>query len=548
MSNENKEKNFPETTQDSQDNTEGTWEWDAAVPETQTDDITIEDLGVTAEEASEQEEPVEETTEEAAEEKPAEEAEEENKVDEEAEERDPNDDGLCIVCGKPRKDSPSDLYCPVCRKKYLKTSYGFSHIVLAIVMMLFASFSYFVCTPTIKQAIQVAKAESYVSEKRYNDAVNACMEISTENETLNNGFNAVLSSLNKNHKSKLFFVDGNRSVKVLISAYADTIAFDEDQMSTFVKFVDGSISEKALKKSSNANIKKVYDFCKDVEKYARSIAEEWSGFFYTDKNDSKQKIKYNEAVKFLDGSKNETVAQICVNEYYKAIAGFYDQKDPAVIYASFDKACEAAGDLNYFFMPDYLYIAWSNEDYDKCIEIAEALFEKNINNTDAFYYAIKANILQGDFDAADERCELMRKENPDGAEYYSIKAELLRRKGQHNEAIDICKEGIKLSADAELYRQQAIAYMLTDNKDAALEAARQSYDICLQNAYSGTEISLEVINTVALIGGLCGDTELYDESCAIVEQSSMTLEKKVQDCIKGEITFEEIFMEGTGDV
>lgn len=534
MSNENKEKDFPETTDGNQDNKEGKWEWDAAVPETQTDDITIEDLGATTGAVEE-----EEVQTEVQAEGSAEEAEAESESD---------DDGLCIVCGKPRKDSPSDLYCPVCRKKYLKTSYGFSHIVLAVVMMLFASFGYFVCAPTVKQAVQLSKAESYAEEKRYNDAVNTCMEISSENETLNSGFNAVLSTLNKNHKSKTFFVDGSRSMKVIIAAYADTIAFDEDQINTFIKYVDGMIGEKDLNKPANANIKKVYDFCKEVQEYEKSIAQDWSKFFYTDSNDSKQKVKYDEAVAYLNNGKNDTVAQRCVNEYYKAIAAFYAEKKEDVIYANFDKACENAGDLSYFFLPDYLYMAWTNDDYERCITIAEALFEKNVNNTDAYYYAIKANILQGDFAAADERCEIMRKENPDGVDYYSIKAEILRRNGKFDESVEICKEGIKLSADAELYRQQAVSYMLADNKDAALEAIKLSYDICLQNAYSGTEISLEVINTVALISCICGDTELYDDCCALVEQSSMTLEEKVQNCIKGEITFEEVFMEGTGDV
>ena len=535
MSNENKEKDFPETTEGNQDNNEGKWEWDATVPETQTNDITIEDLGITAETVEDDKTETEESAEAIVEE-------------DKTETGVSGDDGLCIVCGKPRKDSPSDLYCPVCRKKYLKTSYGFSHIVLAVVLMFFASFSYFVCVPTVKQAVQIAKAESYAEEKRYNDAVDTCMEITAENETLNNGFNAVLSSLNKNHKSKIFFVDGNRSMKVIISAYADTIAFDDDQIETFIKYVDTSIGEKALKKTSNADIRKVYDFCTELQEYAKSIAEGWSKFFYTDKNDSKQKVKYDEAVLYLDNRKNDTPAQRCVNEYYKAIAGFYAEKKPEVVYANFEKACEYAGDFDYFFMPDYLYMAWTNEDYERSINLAEALFEKNVNNTDAYYYAIKANILQGDFDAADERCEVMKKENPDGAEYYSIKAEILRRKGQFDESVELCKEGIKLNADEELYRQQAISYMLADNKEAALEAIELSYDICLQNAYAGTEVSLEVMNTTALIGCICGDTDLYDGSCSIIEQLSMTLEKKVQDCIKGEITFEEVFMEGTGDV
>lgn len=540
MSKENKENKFPETAEENQDSTEGKWDWDAEVPETQTDNITVEDLGINL--------PQEEDGSEDDDDNDNEDEDDASEDESEDNDEDDGDDGCCIVCGKLRKDSPSDLYCSVCRKKYLKTSYGFTHILLAAVMIIFASFSYFVCIPTVKQAVQVIKAESYLSDKRYNNAVELCMEIDEENETLNAGFNAVIAAFNETHKAKDFFVTGNRPIKVIITAYADTMAADDSQISTFIQFVDGTIGEKELEKSSNANIKKVYDFCKEVQAYTRSISEKWVSFFYTEGDSTEQKIKYDEAITFLNSCQNDTTAKKCMNEYYKAIAGFYANKEPETIYASFEKICEYAGDLDYIFMQDYLYIAWINEDYERSIRLAEALFEKNINNTDAFYYAIKANILQGDFEAADQRCELMKEENPDGIEYYATKAEILRRMNKFAESVEICKEGIKLSADAETYRQQAISYMLLDDKTAALEAAKQSYDVCLQNAYSGTEISLEVINTVALIGYICEDTELYDEACAILEQSNMTLESKVQNCIKGEITFEEIFMEGTGDV
>ena len=44
MSDENKEKIIPETPEDEKEKVEGDWKWDAAVPETKTDDITLDDL------------------------------------------------------------------------------------------------------------------------------------------------------------------------------------------------------------------------------------------------------------------------------------------------------------------------------------------------------------------------------------------------------------------------------------------------------------------------------------------------------------------------
>ncbi len=530
MSNDNKEKSFPEGAADENSNSDGEWQWDAVVPETQTDDITVDDLITSEDEA------VEENLEEA-------------EVTQDAEEpTNTDDDGLCIVCGKPRGSSPSDLYCERCRKKFLRTNFGVGHIILAFVMVFVAAIGYFVCASTWQLSTHLANAQLYLSEKRYDDAVNECSAISEEVTVLNEGVNAVLSAVNKNHTSESIFVDGNRSFRIVLEAYADTLTIDESQMQTFTQYVENIIGVEELEKAENARIKKVYDFCLEINEYAQEVSSEWQKFIVTDEKTTEVSIKYDEAMAYIDTLKNDTVAKKSLNEYYRFMSAYYAKKDNATVVGFFENAYKEAGDLAYIYDSSYMMLLWDKKEYDKLVEVADNAAARNLNNTSAQYYAIKANILLGDFDEADTRCEAMKKASPESLDYYSTKAEILRRNGEFDKAIEVCKEGIEKGSDSEIYRQQAIAYMLSDNKTAALEAANQSYDIALQNAYSGSEVSLEVFNTAALIACICGDNELYEEITAIFEQQEMSFEQTVQDCIKGEITFEQLFMEGVGDI
>ncbi len=540
MADENKEKVFPEgTTEDNEpaelpekeNGADGEWQWDAAVPETQTDDITVDALRVEPKEENEKEE-----------------SDAQPQAEEEEESDDSDDDGLCIVCGNHRGNSPSDLYCEKCRRKFLRTNYGAGHIILAFIMVIVAAAGYFFCFSTCGIAAQLVTAKSYIDDKRYNDAVDECSAISENVATLNTGVNAVFAAFNKNHTEKPLFVEGERVLRIVLDAYADTMAIDDSQVSTFIQYVENIIGVEALDKKSNANIKKVYDFCKEISAYQTTIAEDWSANFYTDEKTTEMKIKYNEAVKFLDSCENDTVAKKCINEYYRAIAAYYAKADASVILNSFEKVCEYAGDLDYIFMQDYLFMAWTYEDNEKIIELAEKLFDRNINDTRAYYYAVKADINVGNLESADERCEKMKSLNPEGLDYYSIKAEILRRMGKFEESVKVCKDGIALGVDAEIYRQQAISYMLLEDNDAAVEAAKQAYDITLQGAYSGEQISLEVINTTALIACIGGDNTTYEAIVKLLEDQKLSLDEPVQRCIKGEVTFDEIFMQGKGDV
>lgn len=552
MSDENKEKIIPETPEDEKEKVDGDWKWDATVPETKTDDITLDDLAPITDK---EEEPAEE---EKAEEVPAEEAEEapeeeekkdkEKKKDEKPEKAEKKADGHCVICGNSTKNSPSDLYCEDCARKYLRTHFGIPQVVLAFVMVLFASFSWFVCISTVDFSAQLMKAENLFSEKRYTDAIGAVEEFSADVATVDQGFNATLATFNKNQKAVDFFVDGERSMRLLLNAYADSLPFSQEQIAQFVNIVSVEVDKDMLETRKYANIKKIYDYCVEVNSYSNEIGPTWYTFMYTDEKTSEQKIKYDEAIAFLETCPNDTPAQKSLNGYYRYIAAYFAEKDKEVVFEIFDNLLEDLGEYSYLFDLIYLQVAWTYEDYDRVEVIAERLYESNLNATDAYYYSIKANILQGDFTKADELCERIHEDSPEAIDYYSFKAEILRRMGKYQESIDICKKGIAIEQDASIYNQQAISCMLLDDKESALDAAKTAYDIITVGTQS--QASYEILNTIALIAQLCDDTETYEEVKALFEttQEPTGLDEKVQKCIEGEITFEEIFMEGYGDI
>lgn len=559
MSDENKELNTTEGVDDevvdeavnpveeeAENNTADNWQWDAAVPETQTDNITIDELVIQAEALDNEE--VTETAED--------EATEENVEAEETTEENDDDDGLCIVCGKPRKASPSDLYCEECRKKFLRTDYGVGHIIFAFVMVIVVALSYFIFASTVAIASKVNSAQELLADARYSDAMTACEEAASEASTINTGINSVLSAINQNFASKDWFDSGKKLDMIYLEAYVKTISISDSGHDSFVSAVesvfvnsDDEFDYALLEKSGYDEIKNAYDFCSQLSEAGTEFTSGLQDFVsYND--DSSIAMDYDKAMEYVDGLDAQTPAQKCMTDYCRFIVAYYANKGNDEIFKYFDSICEEAGEFDYLFWQTYMEAAYQNEAYDTALEISSKVIERNPSDTNAYYYQVESLIYTEDLDGADKACEKLKESNPEGLDYYSLKANVLRRQGKFEDAVELCKEGIAAGEDAEIYRQQAIAYMLLDNKESALEAMKQSYDIELTNAYSGESSNylVETLNTAALITCICDDETTYDEIIDIFESEGVSLNESVQKCIKGEITFEDIFMKGTGEV
>lgn len=525
---EDKEKSLTDETlpQEPEEKSDG-WDWDAAVPQTDTTNITFDDL---------------QETELKIETEPAE-KEDEEKTEEEA--QNPDDDGLCIVCGKRRGNSPSDLYCNECRAKFLRTNYGIGHIILAFVMVIVAALGYFVCTSTVTVSGKLFKAEQCISEKRYNDALNLCSDVLEATDKLNSGVNSVIKGINENIRSLDWFTEGSKSAQIILETYAQTMTINYQDRSTFTSAVDKFVEDGQFELSQNSRIKELYDLSKSFDTLEETLVTKLNNYI-SEKEDGSYDVKYDEAIKYLDSVKTESDVQKSLVDYYRFMMAYYAEKDADVILGFLGDAYEASGEYKYLYSEVYLAMAWENKAYDTVLNVADEAIKFNKNDASAYYYTVRVYIEKGDLDTADKMCEELREANPDGLDYYSTKAELLRRRNKLEDAIEICRKGIVAGSDAEIYRQQAIAYLLLSDKENALEAITQSYEIAMQNNSNG--ISLEELNTVALICFICGDTDTYDEIVAMFEQYGESLNEKTQKCIKGDITFEDIFMKGSGEI
>ena len=574
MSDENKEKTTPETPEE--EKVDGDWKWDAAVPETKTDDITIEDLSFAAEK---DEKAAEEESEEKADEKSVDKAEKEAEKDDkkvpvkEKEEKKSSEkeenkksskknketkgekdfkkksEGSCVVCGKPVKNSGSDLYCADCVRKQTRTYFGIPQVLFAVVMVLFAVFGYITCVSNVQLSVLLSKAVSLYEEARYSEASNAVVEYSEKVQTLDDATDNFFQMLHPdpNRKPVDFFKDGERSNRIMFETFIESFRFDDDHVSAYINMINAEYAEGLPKFKKYDKMRDMYDFCLGVRGYMNKVQPVWYGFMYTDEETSKQMIKYDEAIAYLDSIPAETPAQKASDGFFRLVAETIAEKEPANCYKLLDKIYKEIGDYGYMFDLIYIQIAWSNEDYAKCVTLGDRMYERNKNDIQGYYYAIKSNILLGKLNEADERCEKLIQDNPENLDYFSVKAEVLRRMGDFKGSVEVCKKGIALGMDMMIYNEQAISYMLLDDKEHALEAAKTAYEMAVQVVQSN-EVSLEIFNTTALITFLCGDSKAYDGIIEVCKEIGYELEEDVNLCIKGEKTFEEIYMEGMGDV
>ena len=350
------------------------WDWDAAVPQTDTSNITLDDLQETEEKVIE----------------PAEEAEEKAAEEDEAA-ADPNDDGLCIVCGKQRGSSPSDLYCNECRAKFLRTNYGVGHIILAFVMVIVAALGYFVATSTVTVSSKLYKAEKYISENKFDDALNLCSEAVEATDKLNSGVNAVIKGINSNITNQDWFTEGDKATHLILETYIHTMTINYSDRSTFIEAVEKYFTDDELNQPRNAEIKKLYDVVNELDTMATSIEEEMNSFI-SQKEDGTYDVKYDDGIKYLDSLTAESDVQKGLVDYYKFMLAYYASKDGKTALGFIDGAYTKSGDYGYLYLQNYMAMAWQYEDYDKVLELAKTATELNVNDASAYYYSVKVYI------------------------------------------------------------------------------------------------------------------------------------------------------------
>ena len=510
------------------------WEWDAQAPAAPIETVEIESFDIPAKE-------------EAVEEKAA-------------PARQP---GCCEICGEKLKNSPSEYYCNVCREKYLKVNYGASHIILSVVMMFVAVIGIVAFASTSKIVANVSDARNHLENGHISRAVDSYNNVASTAVSLNDGFNAFLQGISQNFKEVKVFDAGTVADKELAQILVKSITSEYASRESFMSVIESSFSEKELNSEKYADVKACYDFCKSMDDTANATYDAWYALLEERLNafDENGKLTTDdvptveEILAVLDDyAQKHPEAEPSTIEFYKMWTVYYDAyiadtlKDSDVM-TYLDSAYEKAGKYGYFYSDYYLSMAWECEEYDSLIKVANETLKVNPANESAYFFLTKTYGQQEKWDEASAVCEDLLKANPDSLDYYTLKAEVLRRTGDYSASVDLCKKGLKVGEDAELYRQAAISYMLNEETEKALEAAKSAYEATYAVSYSGGTISLEVLNTSALISYLCDSEKvMYDEIVQMLDGQDYELEDSVKSVIKGDSTFEDLFTTGKGDI
>lgn len=142
-----------------------------------------------------------------------------------------------------------------------------------------------------------------------------------------------------------------------------------------------------------------------------------------------------------------------------------------------------------------------------------------------------------------EICDKIRSNNSEDPSPDLIEIESLRIKGDYDAAIAKCEEYASpddCTVKYEIYRQEALCYILKDDYDTALETAKKAYD--------DNGNSLEVIDTLALCAVLKNDDATYSSMESLLDGSGYSLSDKVTGFKAGTVTLDDILLKGAYDV
>lgn len=521
------------------------WQWEASAPLAKDDFL---DMAI-PEKKEEKAEEIVETAEEEA---------EENNTSEKAE----TPEGCCIICGEKIRNSSSEYYCNECRSKYMKVDFGATHIILSVVMVFLAVIGIVMFAATAKITGSVRTADKLADEGKISAASDAYYAVDDTVSTLNERFNAFVKGISSNIDDVTFFEKGNNISKKEAVLLAKTFSISYDDAEEFFAAVEKSFTQKELNSEKYAQVKGCYDYLKkflnDYQTVNTALQNAYTPLFekaYSGEADSKELGKeLKDVMASIDKYADEhSEYSADVMAYFKYTLCYYSSQygvptSDSDLYDYISTAYMEARDYDYLFFQDIASFSLNIDKYDQVIAVSDKVLENNPSSLDAYYYKAISYLRLEKYDDAIKACDKMAELSPGEYDYCTIKATVLRRQEEFLAAVDVCESVPKANKSSEISRQEAIAYYLAGDEENALKYAKEAYDSAYADSYNGGSFSLEVVNTCGLIYKLCGDEEGYESIVETLEQSDMTLEDSVMKVIKGDSTFEDLFMTGKGDI
>lgn len=445
---------------------------------------------------------------------------------------------LCSLCQKKAREEGS-YYCEDCRTKMMKTKIKGGPVVAALLCVLVSLLALMILGANATQISAMLEADSLMNQGYVNAALNKVSQASEANAALNK--RDFVSNLSKTLGNQTIFTLGYSETVMTARLYAR--GYSEIDAGGYLV---NNLGEDAVK--SDARLLGVRKYVKAYNSY-NTMQEKAYSILQNYINSDAKDIPYDELIEKLEALRGQEGVDDKYIDYYKCFAAMQADKSIDVQLGFLLKMEKEYPEGLMIYGPTITDYYYRSGDYAKAIEYADKMIAKNRNYYSAYEQKVTALLAKGDVDGAAKVCDALdTAENAAGVasgDYtsYSLRANLYWYTGKYDEAIKVCEEGLEASGgDSDIYRNEAIAYMLKGDYKKANECGKAAYQFSMNYG----DLTLDILNTAALAAGLAKDDETYKSMQDYLKTYNYEVSSVVTDCLAGKKTVEQVFITDGG--
>lgn len=255
-------------------------------------------------------------------------------------------------------------------------------------------------------------------------------------------------------------------------------------------------------------------------------------------------------------SKNATLTAIENVIYEPLTSGEATKKDIDGICKKLDELKNSEKNYDCFYIDYYKYVVMFNlgasaEETFEYLKKVDADYPNEwVHKYDLCNCAAAAGLID---EAQKYFDEIVAVNSQDGSAYASLAgAYRYGDKPDTEKMHELVKEGLEAQGDYnysgdDLYRMDAVAYLIEGDNEKAYESAENMYSIVYQNGYNVKNL-FPCLYTYALAAKLSGNDSAYDEVNALLKQNGYKMSSDVLAAVKGKKTVTEILTATEGDL
>ena len=185
--------------------------------------------------------------------------------------------------------------------------------------------------------------------------------------------------------------------------------------------------------------------------------------------------------------------------------------------------------------------AYTNGYYEDSYQYMNKVYELKPEYLWLYAYEMgMAELQSGDIEKAEILADALYNSNVELPDAYALKSAIFRMNGNNKKAIEWADKGLKISPEnTELYRTKAMALVVKGD----FEEAKKVVDTALENDGYGL-----LCMTAIVIENELGNDDRVKELKETLKENNIEISEKTKNYLKGKISAQEMFTEGTGDV